>query len=207
MKKLRIISFIVSLALVAFLGYTWNQISKQGVSTQSQKLIPVSEDAFGGKFSLVNHFGEKVDEKTYSGQYRLMYFGFTYCPAICPTGLQKITAALKSLGSDADKIQPLFITVDPERDTAEVMKNYVALFHPKLVGLTGTPEQIAPTLKNYKIYAAKVQDASMSEYTMDHSSFTYLIGPNDNLLHIFKHEDKADDMANIIRQWLAASPK
>lgn len=207
MKNLRIISFALCLALVAFLGYTWSQIQARNAGTETtQKLIPVSKEAFGVPFTLTNHLGETVTEKTYAGQYRLLYFGFTYCPAVCPTGLQKISAALKNLGAEGDRVQPIFITVDPERDSVKVMKSYVEMFHPKLVGYTGTPEQITPVLKGYKIYASKVEDPDMSDYTMDHSAFTYLIGPEGNLLHIFKHEDKADDMTKVIRQWLAASP-
>lgn len=212
MKKLRIVSFVLCLALVAFLGFAWNKMSKthpavlQQAAGEQQELLPVTKDAFGGPFTLTNHMGESVTQDTYAGQYRLMYFGFTYCPAVCPTGLQKITAALKGLGAEGHKVLPIFVTVDPERDTAEVMKNYVAMFHPRLVGMTGTPEQIKAVLKGYKIYAAKVEDPAMSDYTMDHSAFTYLIGPDNNLLHIFKHEDKADDMTKVMRQWLTVLP-
>jgi protein SCO1/2 len=167
-------------------------------------LIPVTEDAFGGPFTLTDHTGKKVTDKDFTGKYRLIYFGFTYCPAICPTELAKITAALNILGDEGKDIQPIFITVDPERDTAEAMGKYVTMFHPSLVGLTGAPEQIRKVAKDYKIYFAKVQDESMSDYTMDHSSFIYFMAPDDRLLRIFRMEDSAQDMADVIRRWKQA---
>lgn len=115
-----------------------------------------------------------------------------------------MTTALTDLGEAGADILPMFITVDPERDTVEKMKNYVSLFHPSFVGLTGTPEQIAKTLKAYKIYAAKRQDETMTEYTMDHSSFIYFIAPDGRLLHIFKMQDDASVMTQTIAAWRAA---
>jgi protein SCO1/2 len=205
---LHAVSLIVCLILLGFLGYAWSSIASRQSSHPSaeQGLIPVGTERFGAPFTLKNHLGENVSEKTYDGQYRLLYFGFTYCPAICPTGLQKITQAINGLGPDGEKVQPIFITVDPERDTVEVMKNYVSMFHPRLVGYTGAPHEITKVLKGYKIYAAKVEDPQMSEYTMDHSSFTYLIGPDGNLLHIFKHEDTSDIMTDVMRRWMIAKP-
>ncbi|PZO82755.1 MAG: SCO family protein [Micavibrio aeruginosavorus] len=165
-------------------------------------LHAVTDDAFGGPFTLTDQNGKTVTEKDLTGSYRLMYFGFTYCPAICPTELSKISAALKQMGSKGDQVVPVFVTVDPERDTVQAMKNYTALFHPSLIGLTGTPEQIKDMLKAYKIYAAKVQDPQMSDYTMDHSSFIYLLAPDDRLLHIFKMDDNAKTMADTTSAWI-----
>ena len=174
--------------------------AQQTQITAPSDLLPVTEDAFGGPFTLTDHTGKKVTDKDFTGKYRLIYFGFTYCPAICPTELAKISSALKILGDAGKDIQPIFITIDPERDTAEAMGKYVAMFHPSLVGLTGTPEQIKKVARDYKIYFAKVQDESMSDYTMDHSSFIYFMAPDDRLLRIFRMEDSAQDMADIIRR-------
>ncbi len=162
----------------------------------------VTDDAFGGPYTLTDHNGKTVTDKDMTGSYRLMYFGFTYCPAICPTELSKISAAIKQMGSKGDQVVPVFVTVDPERDTVQAMKNYVAMFHPSLIGLTGTPEQIKDMLKAYKIYAAKVNDPQMSDYTMDHSSFIYLLAPDDRLLHIFKMDDDAQTMADTTSAWI-----
>ncbi|MCI5060664.1 MAG: SCO family protein [Alphaproteobacteria bacterium] len=150
---------------------------------------------FGGRFELVDHNGQNVTHEDFEGTYRLIYFGFTYCPAICPTELQKIASALDMLGNKAEQITPIFITVDPQRDTVSVMREYVEMFHPNLVGLTGTPAQIKQAMDSYKIYAAKVQDDSMSDYTMDHSSFIYFMGPDNALYKIFKTQDTAEDIA------------
>lgn len=208
MTKQRLLILLIAVAagllLAGLLAFAQKKQGAPGIATQAgaDALIPVTEDAFGGPFTLTDHTGKKVTEKDFTGKYRLIYFGFTYCPAICPTELAKITGALKSLGDEGKDIQPIFITVDPERDTVEAMGKYVTLFHPSLVGLTGTPEQIRKVAKEYKIYFAKVQDESMSDYTMDHSSFIYFMAPDDRLLRIFRMEDSAGDMANIIRQWL-----
>lgn len=174
---------------------------------RGDELIAVTSDSFGGPFTLVDQNGKTVTDKDYAGRYRLIYFGFTYCPAICPTELQKITAALTLLGDKGKKIQPLFITVDPERDTPEKMKGYVTLFHPSLIGLSGTRAQIDQVLKSYKIYAAKAQDPGMTEYTMDHSSLIYFMAPDGRLLRIFKIDDTAQAMADTIAQWLDQEPR
>ena len=180
--------------------------SQMGMGSSSV-LHPVTADAFGGPFTLTDHTGKKVTEKNFQRKYRLIYFGFTYCPAICPTELAKITSALNMVGDNGRNIQPLFITIDPERDNVDSMGKYVSLFHPSLIGLTGTPEEIKAAAKAYKIYYAKVQDDSMSDYTMDHSSFIYFIAPDDRLLQIFRMEDDATQMADAINRWLSQEQK
>lgn len=159
----------------------------------------VSED-FGGPFTLIDQNGQAYTDKSFSGRWRLIYFGFTYCPAICPTELAKITRAMSLIGSDADNILPVFITVDPERDTPDVVKNYLQSFHPSFVGLTGTVEQVEQAKKGYKVYSTKVQDPSMTDYTVDHSSFIYFMDPDNNLQAIYKVLDTADDIARDVRQ-------
>lgn len=157
---------------------------------------------FGGTFELTNHLGQPVTDKDFSYKNRLIYFGFTYCPAICPTELQKISMALKEVGDLSKNITPIFVTVDPERDTVEVMKNYVSLFNPRLIGLTGTVKQIEKIKNGYKVYSAKVKDDTMQEYTVDHSSFIYFIDKNNNLVRIFKTDDTAEDISNFIKDYL-----
>lgn len=203
MKTKHILTLVITLIVAMALAYGLTHLEKSSPDNAPHGLLAVTDDVFGGPFTLTDHNGKTVTEKNYGGTYKLIYFGFTFCPAICPTELAKITSALNTLGEDSKKIQPLFITVDPERDTVEKMKSYVGLFHPSLVGLTGTPEQIKATTKAYKIYAAKVQDPSLSEYTMDHSSFVYLIAPDGRLLYIFKSSDDAQTMASITRQWIS----
>lgn len=197
------------LAMVALLigaGTAYYQVKFQkahvriGGSTDAGGALPVAGLDIGGPFSLTNHLGEAVTEKDYADQYKLIYFGFTYCPAICPTELQKISRVTKALEKNhpeiAEKFQPLFITVDPERDTVGVMKDYVSLFHPKLVGLTGTKPQTDFVTKAYRIFARKVEDPDSDnpaeDYTMDHSSYLYLMGPDNKLIGLYRMDDDAD---------------
>lgn len=208
MNKQRIIILVAAVFAGLLLAFLLAFVQTSGTDAPKEdELIAVTSDAFGGPFTLTDHTGKTVSEKDYAGTYRLIYFGFTYCPAICPTELAKITNALNLLGDKGKDIQPLFITIDPERDTVEAMGKYVSLFHPSLVGLTGTPAQTKDVAKAYKIYFAKVKDESMSDYTMDHSSFIYFIAPDDRLLRIFRMEDSAETMADVISRWRAASPQ
>ncbi|MAF68574.1 MAG: hypothetical protein CMH25_04435 [Micavibrio sp.] len=173
-------------------------------------LIPAGTDKFDKnavapdfvpQYSLINQDGEPVSEKTYADTYQLVYFGFTFCPEICPTELQKMTVALNELEpSVLEKIQPIFITVDPARDTPEVMKEYLKSFHPRFVGFTGTEDTVDVAIDGFKIYAAKVDDPSLSDYTINHSSYIYLIAPSGDLIALYKKEDSADDIAQGIRQ-------
>ena len=157
----------------------------------------------GGPFTLVDQDGETVTEETFRGKYMLIYFGFTFCPDVCPTELGVMTSALKALGEDAEKVQPIFITIDPERDTPEVMARYVQLFHPRLVGLTGTPEQIDRVAKSYHVFYRKAADeTSSAEYTMDHSSIVFLMGPDGEYLKLFPPQTPPDKMAEAIASYI-----
>lgn len=159
------------------------------------KTWSVGKAQIGGPFQLVDHNGQKVSEKTYAGQHLLVFFGFTYCPDICPAALQKVTLVLDQLGAKADRLKPLFITVDPERDTVEQLKLYMSNFDERIVGLTGTPAQIAAAVKVYRAYAKKREDPSNSDgYTMDHSSFLYLMAPNGDFVTHFTHVSPVDKM-------------
>ena len=150
----------------------------------------------GGPFTMVNHLGETVTEKTYAGKHMLVFFGFTYCPDICPTELQVMTAALQQLGSDADKIVPILVSVDPARDTPETLKSYVENFSPALQGLTGSPEQVAAMAKAYRVFYVRVENAkSPQDYTMDHSSIIYLMGPDGQFVKHFSYTTDAAALA------------
>ncbi len=155
----------------------------------------------GGAFTLVNHKGQTVTDKSYSKRYKLVYFGFTYCPDVCPAGLQTMTVALDKIGKKAaSKVQPLFFTVDPERDTPAVMADYVSSFHPTLVGLTGTMEQVKKAARAYRIYFAKVKSKDVpGEYTVDHSSFFYLMSPEGAFLRHFPHSVSPEVLAKALK--------
>ena len=133
----------------------------------------------------------------------LVFFGFTHCPNICPTDLFIMSEAMNLLGDDNEEIVPIFITIDPERDTQEVMASYISNFHKSFIGLTGTMEQIEQAAKAYRIYYAKVKDPNSNlGYTMDHSTFTYLMDKNGKYLSHFGHNTKAHDMAEAIRNYI-----
>jgi protein SCO1/2 len=135
--------------------------------------------AVGGPFTLVSGDGHTVTDRDFRGKYLLVYFGYTYCPDVCPTTLNAVAGALDKLGSTADRLQPLFITVDPRRDTPEVIKQYTAAFSPRLLGLTGTPAEIAAVAKEYHVYYAEDRTGpGPNDYSMDHSSILYLMGPD-----------------------------
>lgn len=194
----------IGLVIGGVIAYTQIQ-AEQGNAEQSKPAASMAGINLGGPFELVNDSGETVTEANYDGQYKLIYFGFTYCPAICPTELQKITQVLNALDDEtAAKIQPLFITVDPERDTVDVMHEYVSLFHPRLIGLTGSLDQVEAIKKSYRVFATKVESEDMSDYTVDHSSFIYLMSPDNKPLSIYRMKDDADYMEGDIRKILGS---
>ena len=134
--------------------------------------------AIGGPFTLMDHTGKAVTDRDFRGQVALVFFGFTNCPDICPLTLQKITDALAEFPDDQTRnVVPVLITVDPARDTPEVLAEYISYFHPNTVGLTGTEEQIASVADVYRIFYNRV-DLENGEYTIDHSGFTYVMGPD-----------------------------
>ena len=159
----------------------------------------------GGPFTLVDQTGRTVTDATWRGRWMLIYFGYTYCPDVCPTELQTIAATLEALGKQAEHVVPIFITVDPERDTPGQMAEYVRLFDDRLVGLTGTPEQIAAVARAYRVYYAKVTPKEATTYLMDHTSFLYLMGPDGRLQTLFRPGTSAQDIAASVRSRLAAA--
>jgi protein SCO1/2 len=160
--------------------------------------------SIGGPFQLTDQSGAAVTDKTYDGSYRLIYFGYTFCPDACPTELQTIGQAVDSLGALADKVQPIFITIDPARDTTKQLAAYVPQFDKRLVGLTGTPEQIAAVAKAYKVYYAKADQpgGDPKAYGMNHSSFVYLMDPQGRFLTVFSSDMDSDKMAAEIKRYM-----
>jgi protein SCO1/2 len=148
--------------------------------------IPPNNARIGGPFTLTGQDGQQVTDKDFAGEYLLVYFGYTYCPDMCPTGLQSISRALDQLNGDADKVQPLFITVDPARDTPARLKEYDSAFHPKIIGLTGTPEQIVSAAREYQVYYEKGEGDQ--DYEVDHTSLIFLMNPAGNLVTTFDEE-------------------
>ncbi|OKO77724.1 electron transporter SenC [Bradyrhizobium sp. NAS80.1] len=156
-----------------------------------------SSVTIGGPFSLTAPDGATVTDQTYRGKWLLVYFGYTFCPNTCPTTLLEIAAALARLGPDAAKVQPIFITVDPKRDTPDVMAQYTQSFDPRIVGLTGTPAQIAAVAQEYGVYyvAHKSGDGA-NDYTMDHSTYLYVMDPQGKFVQAFDADTPADRIAD-----------
>jgi protein SCO1 len=150
----------------------------------------------GGPFSLVGTDGKPVTDRDFRGRYMLIFFGFTHCPDICPAELQVTAQALDQLGDKTKKVVPIFITLDPERDTPEAMANYVKSFGPNFVGLTGSPEAIAAAAKAYRVSYAKVENKnSPGDYSVDHSALVYLMDPEGRYVTHFSYGLSADQMA------------
>lgn len=138
------------------------------------------------EFELVDHHGDSVTAKDFAGRWQLVFFGYTYCPDVCPTTLATIAEALDALGDDVDRVAPLFITVDPARDTPDVLAEYMAAFHPGLVGLTGTPAQVEAAAKSFRVYHARAEEADAPDgYLMAHSGYIYLMTPDGEYEAVF----------------------
>ena len=157
----------------------------------------------GGPFNLIDHNGQPVSEKSYQGKLMLVYFGYSFCPDVCPGDLQVISNAMDILKNKGQDVQPLFITVDPERDTVKQLSAYVPYFHDRLIGLTGSKEQIKRAAKAYRVYYSKtiVEDSDL-KYLMNHSSIVYLMDKTGQFLTHFPHGTKPETMAETISKYL-----
>jgi len=204
-SKLAIVSVVGLLAVVAV--NIWMLLKLQ--SSTQQAAVPgttvvASNVAIGGPFSMIDQDGKRVSDHDLRGQYLLIYFGYAHCPDVCPTTLQDMAQTLDVLGSDAAAVTPVFVTVDPVRDTPDFLKDYVAAFHPRMIGLTGSANEIAAIAKVYRVYYAKAEGESDDNYLMDHSSYTYLMGADGNYVALFRFGASPEDMAEGIRAALAA---
>ena len=160
--------------LAVMLAVGW--LGSRAIPTAEPSQASPGTALIGGHFELVNGAGKPVTEKDFAGKTMLVFFGFTHCPDTCPTALLVIQQALADLGADADKITPIFITIDPARDTPEVMGKYVAHFGTRMVGLSGSAAQIKHAADAYKVYYSKMEnEKDPNDYMMDHSTFLYLM--------------------------------
>ncbi len=159
----------------------------------------------GGRFILKTHTGKIVTDQDFAGKFMLVYFGYTFCPDICPTSLQTVTEALESIGDRAKLFQPLFITVDPERDTTEVLREYVSSFYPGMIGLTGTKAVIESVTKKYRVKFAKAveKNATDGDYMVDHTAAVFLMGFDGRYLARFPYNTTAEQMAAKLNEFAA----
>ena len=183
--------------------------SAQSSSRSAAELMDAvmwNREPIGGAFALKDQTGKVRTDADFRGQLMLVYFGFTYCPDICPTDLQAIGLAMDQLGPDAASIQPLFVTLDPERDTVEHLAQYVTLFHPRLIGLTGSIKDVSQAADAYRVYYKRVTTGTKpDDYTVDHSAFIYLIDRDGKYLGFFPPGTDAAKMVDMIRPHLKGS--
>lgn len=158
--------------------------------------------AIGGPFALTDQHGKRVTDADLKGKLALIYFGYTFCPDACPTALGTITAALNKMGPDAEQVTPVFITIDPERDTPQVMKEYASNFHPRLRALTGTIDEVTAAAHAYKIYFSKEAGTDAQNYLMNHSTFIYLMDRDGTYLAHFGPQATPDDIVAEVRKHL-----
>jgi len=187
----RILGLVAAVVLVVIGGILWRGASSDRTS-------------IGGPFSLESGAGKIVTASDFRGKYMLVYFGYTFCPDICPTALSAMTAALQTLGPTREELAPIFITVDPKRDTPQVIRRYTTALSPNLIGLTGTPDEIAKVASEYRVYYAKhATGPGRDDYSMDHSSIIYLMGPDGKFIAPIPAEQSPAEMAADIRRLIS----
>lgn len=167
---------------------------------------PLEGARIGGAFALTDQNGQAVTERSFAGKYRIMYFGYTFCPDVCPTDVQAIGAAVKTLESSdpvlAAKIVPVFVTVDPARDTPAVLKQFVSAFHPRMVGLTGSADAVARAEKAFAVYAKRGETTAGGGYMMDHSRQAYLMDPDNKPVALIPADEGPTAVADALARWV-----
>ncbi|MBO6506221.1 MAG: SCO family protein [Kordiimonadaceae bacterium] len=192
MKMVRLGLWVVVFVAALFVGNRYFMTGQQA---------PLA-DGPGGPFTLTSHTGAQVSDSQFRGQYMLVYFGYSFCPDVCPLDLQKMSVALYQLeqeGYDTSPVQPIFITIDPERDTVEELATFVPDFHPRLIALTGTLPEIEAVAREYKVYFAKRPQPGTDDYLMDHSAIIFAMDPEGQYVRLFSSKDKPADIADSLR--------
>jgi protein SCO1/2 len=199
----RLLTIIVAGFLIGALGGAAALVLTR--SEHGANVVTSGKALVGGPFALVDQTGKTVTDQDFRGSYMLVFFGFTHCPDICPAELQVMAAALDELGPKAEKVVPIFITLDPERDTPEVTGDYVKNFGKNFVGLTGSPEAIAEAAKAYRVAYSKFVPEGQEDsnnYSVDHSALVYLMDPDGKYLTHFPYGTPAQKMSETLRRYL-----
>jgi protein SCO1/2 len=165
---------------------------------------PIAANLIGGPFTLTDQTGAAVTEAALKGHPSAIFFGYTFCPDVCPTTLFDMTVLMKELGPDADKLKVYFVTVDPARDTREQIASYLQAFDPRIIGLTGTQAEIDRIVKEYKVYAKKVPDESGDGYTMDHSASVFLLDRDGRFAGTLDYHEKTETALAKLKRLIAA---
>ena len=190
-RRWRLVVAVIAVVVGVVIGYA------------IQNLIVDSAPQVGGRFTLTDHNGKRVSDGDFRGKAMVVFFGFTNCPDICPIGLARIAEMMDALGPRAADVQPIFVTVDPGRDTSAVMKSYVEHFSDRIIGLTGTPEQIAAIAKAYRVYFKIHGDPTTNpNYTVDHSGFVYVMDRSGRFVGTFNPDSQVDAAVKLIQRAL-----
>jgi cytochrome oxidase Cu insertion factor (SCO1/SenC/PrrC family) len=196
------IAAFLALALTASVGRAEDAPPDQVTAAQMMDDLMYGRGTVGGPFTLTDQRGHKRSDAEFRGRLMIVYFGYTFCPDVCPADLMAITQALDALGPVANEIQPIFITVDPERDT-KLLAEYVSAFHKSLIGLTGSPEEIRKVANAYKAFYAKLPGGRAGEYAIDHTGVIYLMGRNGEYLGFMPPQTGPEKLTEILRKYLA----
>lgn len=201
MKKLQVsILAISALGILIIIGLLTNDLMKSNPEPEQALATPM----LSIEYDLINQDGKPTTQRDFEGRYQLVYFGFAFCPDICPFTLDIMSEALNQIGDRADIIQPIFISLDPARDTPNELATYIDGFFPGFIALTGTDAQVAAAAKSFKVYFQRVDDpSSAGGYVIDHSSIVYVINPDGDLVHFFTHKDTAESMATKLNALLS----
>ncbi|MDG1436602.1 MAG: SCO family protein [Rickettsiaceae bacterium] len=195
------IVIFLSIIIAALSVYILVTVDLPNKPLAGQGGIEGNDANIGGEFVLTDHNGNEFNSDMMKGKLSLIYFGFTYCPDICPTSLQKLTQVLSTLDKYQIEVMPIFITIDPSRDKPALLKEYLGHFHPNLLGLTGSEEQIKEVADLYKVFYAKAEDDSTDKdkYMLDHTSFVYLMDKNGKYMKHFYMSSTPEEMIEYIR--------
>ncbi len=195
MKRVNPVLFVIALFVAGFAAAYSIRFAPEGTRTEGKALI-------GGPFSLVDINGKRVTDGDFRGKLMLVFFGYTHCPDVCPTEMQNMTEVMDKLGADASQVAPIFISVDPARDTPESLSAYVKNFSPRITGLTGSVDEVASAAKAYRVYFRKAEGGS-DNYTVDHSVFVYLMDRQGDYLTHFMFNTPADTMVSVIKKHIS----
>ena len=195
---------IVALLLIAAIAATAALIFL--AARPAAEAPPLAGAPIGGAFALTDQDGRRVSNDSLKGRYRLMYFGYSFCPDVCPVDVDRMMRGFKAFEAAepalARRVQPIFVTIDPARDTAAALKPFVTAFHPRLIGLTGSEDEVGTAKRAYRVYAAKATGSDADNYLMDHTAFIYLMDPDGGPIMHFESGDSADAIAAGLMKWV-----
>ena len=201
MSRRLFFAIIITVGVAAVVFVTLGRDIMSGNDTQQRSTQ--GKVNIGGPFQLVDGSGKTVSDMDFRGKYMILYFGYTFCPDVCPTSLGEIATALDLLTADeVAQVVPVFISIDPERDTPKIVGEYVEHFHERMIGLTGSIDAVKSVAKSYKAYFSKGEVDADGDYPVDHTSYTYVIGPDGQFITAYRHATPAKDMAKSLKDML-----